>query len=553
MTHGNPHHYPAGFTIDGKNVGGKFATVAHGESAGFTEPRYTNVRFDHPWPEHVKEVARTLNAHGHELMVVGGSVRDAISGQNPHDYDLASSANPDELKKIYAGKYNTDVRGESHGTIRIPAPDGGQMEITSYRVDENPNGRHATTKYVRDFVQDSRRRDTTATSLGVNPLTGEVVGPGEGGDPRGAIADIRNKIVRINSHHGDNGEQTIRDDKLRAIRAVRFSSAPGWSLAPESAQAIRNTVDDVETAYHLPQEDEGKLSHDRFKDEMIKAFGYKTGGVFPRRLHELKNSNGKSLLDVFHPELTKLEKQGQNIHHDDNVLEHTLKVVEGVGGKDKHDTTVNRVAALFHDAGKAPDDYIVNGKRIAHGTAKLTDKVVNGVPYGHSFHGHEEQSGNIADSVLTKFNYPNTIKDEHGIDRPFKPEILNRIRGHMAIPKEDASDKTWRTWIRKVEPPNVEGNLSLRASDYNSKQGANYPAEQVRQRVNKLMQESPPPARLALDGNDIQRIVGKTAGPWMRGTIEQLKDFVDENPGKNNTQEALTGRLMELKHTIDKK
>lgn len=169
---------------------------------------------------------RAINNAGFQAYLVGGCVRDDIMNREPHDYDICTSATPDQIKTIFRERNTYDV-GAKFGTITVSGGDD-LYEITTYRVDSGyADGRHPdSVSFTDDIEQDLSRRDLTINAMAWNP-SGLV-------DPFGGKNDIENKIIRA---VGDP-DKRFKEDALRIMRAVRFSSRFGFEIEPETEAAM---------------------------------------------------------------------------------------------------------------------------------------------------------------------------------------------------------------------------------------------------------------------------------------------------------------------------
>ncbi len=191
--------------------------------------RTHRVDWYHLLPQYVKEILSTLQAAGHEAYVVGGSVRDLWLGLQPKDYDLVSSATPDEVEKLFP---RTEGVGRQFGIMIVITQDG-PVEVARFRADaEYKDGRHPTEVVFSSPEEDAKRRDFTINGLFYDPRKGEVI------DYVLGIEDLEAKLIRC---VGDP-ELRFQEDSLRMLRAVRFHaqlSSRGFTLDPELVLSIQ--------------------------------------------------------------------------------------------------------------------------------------------------------------------------------------------------------------------------------------------------------------------------------------------------------------------------
>ncbi|HYC32900.1 MAG TPA: CCA tRNA nucleotidyltransferase [Gemmatimonadales bacterium] len=198
-------------------------------------------------PEAVLDIARTLEAAGYEAWCVGGALRDHLLGHAGTDYDLATSARPEEVQRLFR---RTAAVGARHGTIGVIDRRRVMHEVTTFRRDVATDGRHATVAYGVTLDDDLARRDFTINALAYHPLRGEWR------DPFGGAADLGRGIIRA---VGDPGER-FREDYLRILRALRFAARFGFAIEPATWSAARAAVDGLR-----------RLSAERVRDEWFKG------------------------------------------------------------------------------------------------------------------------------------------------------------------------------------------------------------------------------------------------------------------------------------------
>ena len=197
----------------------------------------------------VLDIARRLEEAGFEAWCVGGAIRDALLGGHPLDWDLASPATPEQVRELF-GRRRTIPVGIDFGTVSVLDDAGVAHELTTFRRDVSTDGRHAVVEFGASLDDDLARRDFTINAIAYRPRTEEVRDPFDG---RG---DIERGIVRA---VGD-AEQRMREDRLRALRAIRFAARYRFTIEPATLAAIRHS------APHL-----GRLSAERVQQELVKT------------------------------------------------------------------------------------------------------------------------------------------------------------------------------------------------------------------------------------------------------------------------------------------
>lgn len=199
-------------------------------------------------PQDVVEICQTLRQSGFQAWVVGGAVRDAIMGKEPHDWDVATDANPEMVQKIFP---KTIPTGIEHGTITVRV-NHESYEVTTFRGDGSyTDGRRPDgVRFLQTIEEDLARRDFTINAIAYDPLTGVFADPFRGRE------DIENKVLRAVG----NPEQRFAEDGLRCLRAARFAATLEFSIHSETLAAIPLTV----SSYRA-------VSAERIRDEWLKA------------------------------------------------------------------------------------------------------------------------------------------------------------------------------------------------------------------------------------------------------------------------------------------
>lgn len=281
-------------------------------------------------PEKVNTIIHTLQNHGFEAYAVGGCVRDSILGREPDDWDITTSATPQETKALFAKTFDTGIE---HGTITVLI-DKDAFEVTTYRVDgKYEDSRHPSEViFTRCLSEDLLRRDFTINAMAYNETEGLV-------DIFGGMEDLQNKVIRC---VGD-AKSRFGEDALRILRAVRFAAQLGFEIEDETKRGI------VELAPTL-----ANISAERIQVELIKMLVSPNPSLF-RVAHEL------GITKVILPEFDEMMATEQETpHHKYNVGEHTIRAIENIRA-DK----VLRMTMLFHDIAK-PRMKTVDEKGVAH-------------------------------------------------------------------------------------------------------------------------------------------------------------------------------------------
>lgn len=295
-------------------------------------------------------VVNKIKAAGYEAYIAGGAVRDVIMGKTPHDYDIATNARPEEVKRIFSRTIDTGLK---HGTVTVIRNKTGYEVTTFRREGEYGDSRHPSdVEFIDDVREDCLRRDFTINAMMYSPDSGVL-------DFFGGTDDIKNKVIRC---VGDP-EKRFTEDALRMLRAVRFRAVLDFTIEPETERAIRKYAVLIK-----------KVSSERILEELNKIL-LSEHPDYVRDLHRL------GLLKFIIPQLDRCFGEPQrNKYHIYDVGEHIMQTVKNT----PTDLTL-RWAALLHDTGKP--------------CCPSTDS--NGIIH---FYGHHRESRRIALDVLHRLH-----------------------------------------------------------------------------------------------------------------------------------------------------
>lgn len=268
-------------------------------------------------PEQVGFIIDVLNKAGFEAYAVGGCVRDSIMRRIPDDWDITTSAEPEQVKRLFRRTIDTGIQ---HGTVTVMLGKSG-YEVTTYRIDgEYEDNRHPrNVVFTKSLEEDLKRRDFTVNAMAYHPAEGLT-------DLFDGIGDMERKCIRCVGRP----EERFSEDALRIMRCVRFSAQFGYTIEEETGQAAKKLAGNLET-----------ISAERIRVELVKLL-ISPHPEYLRKMYELGMT--KVVLQEFD---ACMETVQNNPHHCYTVGEHTLKGLEEVRA-DK----VLRLAMLFHDIGK---------------------------------------------------------------------------------------------------------------------------------------------------------------------------------------------------------
>jgi poly(A) polymerase len=282
--------------------------------------------------QHAIQILRTLRKYGHSAFLAGGCVRDLLLGHEPTDYDVATSARPQEVMQIFPQTYAV---GAQFGVVLVPVlrdsverPDNYSIEVATFRSDgAYSDGRHPDqVQFSKDPQLDVQRRDFTINGLLLDPITQEVF------DYVGGREDLQRRVIRaIGDPH-----QRFSEDKLRLLRAVRFAARFGYTIEEKTFHAIRELAPEIH-----------QVSQERVRDEILKML---TEGRARRAFELLDETN---LLEQVLPEIKKMQgvQQPPQYHPEGDVWIHTLMLLAGLPA---NCSKTLALGALLHDVGKPP-------------------------------------------------------------------------------------------------------------------------------------------------------------------------------------------------------
>lgn len=409
---------------------------------------------------------------GHELAVVGGPVRDILSGRGTtNDLDLTTDARPEQIEALASGwaDHVWDV-GVRFGTVGARKGDH-HLEITTYRSESyDPASRKPEVTFGDSLAGDLGRRDFTVNAMAVRLPSLEFV------DLHDGMRDLSEGVLRTPG----TPEESFTDDPLRMMRAARFVSQLGFSIAPEVLQAMTAMAERLEI-----------VSAERIRDELSKLLL----GAYPRRGLEVLVQTGLAPYVV--PELPALQLEVDEHHRHKDVYQHSLTVMEqAIDLETTHEPVsepdlVLRLAALLHDIGKPK-------------TRKFESDG------GVSFHHHEVVGARMVKKRLTALRFPNDVVDEVAK----LTELHLRFHGYGT---GEWTDSAVRRYVRDAGDQLVRLHKLTRAdcTTRNRQRAAALQAAYngLEQRIARLAEEEELASiRPDLDGNRIMEILGIPPG-----------------------------------------
>ena len=436
-------------------------------------------------PEKVEYIINTLEAAGYEAYAVGGCVRDSLLNREPDDWDITTSARPQQVKEVFPRTIDTGIQ---HGTVTVMMGKEG-FEVTTYRIDgEYEDSRHPKEViFTANLIEDLKRRDFTINAFAYNHRSGIV-------DAFDGMTDLKNGIIRCVGE----AKERFTEDALRMMRAVRFSAQLGYDIEEKTKQAI------VELAPNLKN-----ISAERIQVELVKLL-QSPHPDYLRVAYEL------GMTKIIMPEFDKaMETPQNNPHHMYNVGEHLLHTLLEV----RPDRSL-RIAALLHDIAK-PDTETKDNDGISH------------------FHGHAEAGEERAAVILRRLKFDNDTINKvkkyvkyHDYKIEATPRAVRR-----------ALNKIGKEYFREVLELKKADMLAQSTYQREEKEEN---LTQVTAIYKEILQkqECVSLKELVVTGKDIIEL-GVPQGKQLGAVLQSLLEEVLENP-QHNTKEYLSEKVKQM-------
>lgn len=359
------------------------------------------MKFNINIPNNANALIHLLQSYGHSAYVVGGCVRDSILGRVPHDWDICTSATPNEMLEIFKDKRVIET-GLQHGTITVVI-DGESYEVTTFRIDGDysDNRRPDSVTFTTSLEEDLSRRDFTINAMAYNDEEGLI-------DPFGGIEDI--KCQKINCV--GCAKHRFEEDALRILRAIRFATQLEFSIMPETDWQIHQQYKSLKN-----------ISKERINSEFCKIAATNDFCV-ELLLYQ-------DVFGLFIPELIDTIGFNQNNpYHDYDVFKHTIHAIENCDSTD----LITRLAVFFHDFGK-PHCYQDGEDGIRH------------------FKGHGKVGCDIADYILLRLKFDNKTRRD----------VTELVYYHDAT--FEVGTKYVKRWLNKIGAEQFKRLLEVRKAD----------------------------------------------------------------------------------------
>lgn len=430
-------------------------------------------------PAAVREITAKLEDAGYSTWAVGGAVRDAVLGLEAGDWDLATRARPDEVRKIFR---RTIPIGIEHGTVGVLASDGVLYEVTTFRRDVDTDGRHAVVEFADSIEEDVARRDFTCNALAWHALTEELR------DPEGGVADMQAGVLRT---VGDPARR-FAEDYLRVLRALRFSGHFDWTIEAGTWNALMAATTSLQ-----------HLSAERIREELWKVMGQTR-----KASRTLKLYAGAGVMAALYEEVAAVVALEAD-DPDTPAWTVTIRAVDAVPP-----TRIPlRVALLLHATGMPP--------------ARIRD-----LRGGWRYTGYDRLSGHRAEDVMRRLKASNADTER----------VVRLTRYHNDLFPPDSPDRVIRHWLRHIGPDLMNDLFRMRFALWRATPERGRPTDLLERwtKARSVVRQKPPldVGDLAIDGNDLKAL-GLPPGPIYGEILHALLERVIDDPDRNRRDELM--------------
>ncbi|MFO7173052.1 MAG: CCA tRNA nucleotidyltransferase [Bacillota bacterium] len=426
-------------------------------------------------PEGVRQVLRGLADF--EAYLVGGCVRDALLGRPPKDWDVVTSARPEEVMDRFDAVIPVGLR---FGTVTVLAGDL-PVEVTTFRRGGEPVARPQAAAVSPGLLADLSGRDFTVNAMAWSPAAGLV-------DPFGGRADLERRILRA---VGDPVAR-FREDPLRMLRAIRFAATLGFAIHPDTWAAIRSCAAWI-----------ARVAVERVRDELNRIL------LSDRPAQGMTLLADSGLLRLILPELEACRGFDQrNPHHHRDVFGHTLEVLDQVPA-----ALHLRLAALLHDVGK-PHTFTLDEQGVGH------------------FYGHEKKGAELTAAILRRLRYSRELVARvvhlvrhHMVPLQMGPRGRRRWVARVGAEHvEDLLALRWADLGGRVRDDELASLEALRQTLQEMQQAG----------------VANPAAALAVSGRDVMEALGIGPGPQVGKVLRRLREIIAEDPSLNRREVLLS-------------
>lgn len=447
-------------------------------------------------PPFVLKILKKFHAAGYEIYIVGGAVRDLLSGKMVDDWDFTTNATPEDILKLFPNAFYDNA----FGTVGISDESSpNPYEVTTFRREYGYSDKRRPDKveWGKTLEEDLKRRDFTINAMAIARVKDwKLIDPFDG------QKDLRAKLIRAVGAP----KKRFSEDALRMMRAVRIAAELGFIIEKDTFEAITENT-------HLID----KIAKERLRDELLKILGspnpyegfiiLRNSGLMQEILPEMETTFG-------------VEQKSPGRHHIYDVGTHSLLSLKHVSGRNK-DPLV-RLATLIHDIGK-PKTY-----------RKLETGVI-------TFYNHEVVSARIAKDIANRLRFSNKEAE--------KLWIL--VRYHQFTVDENQTDSALRRFIRKVTKENVADMIDLRIGDRlgGGARETSWRLEEFKKRLIEVQKQPFTVHDLKISGDDVMKILHLRPGPMVGEVLKKLYDEVVDKKVENK-KPALKERLKQMSKNV---
>ena len=438
-------------------------------------------------PSEVKNVITALKKAGYQAYAVGGAVRDMVLGREPKDWDVATSAKPEEIVKIFPDS----VYENSFGTVGVKTRSDDKsvavIEVTTFRKEGSYSDfRHPDeVEFSGDLNDDLARRDFTVNAMAAS-VGGEIT------DPFGGREDIKKKIIKA---VGDPNER-FREDALRLMRAVRFAAELGFNIDTDTFSAIADNADLM-----------AQIAEERIRDEFVKMMMSADSGP----AWGIVQMEKTGILRHVMPELIEGIGVSQNKHHIYTVWEHNLRALD-YAAKNGASLEV-RIASLLHDVGKP--------------------RSKEGEGPDATFHAHEVIGAKMAKKIMERLKFPKETSER----------VVHLVRHHLFYYNVgEVTEAGVRRFISRVGEENIDDLFKIREADRIGSgvpKAVPYKTRHLRFMIDKVRHDPISPKMLKVDGIKLMEHLKITPGPKVGMILGILLEDVLDEPARNDEKALL--------------
>ena len=448
-------------------------------------------------PKEVKSVIEKLEKKGFEAYIVGGCVRDFLRETEPDDWDVTTSAKPEEIQKIFPKNFYENNFLTVTVKTQSKNPKLKEIEITTFRSEAKySDKRHPDEiRFAKTLEEDLARRDFTVNAVALRLGSGqanEVIDPFKGQE------DLKDKTIRAVG----NPEERFAEDALRMMRAVRFGVTLGkeWQIEGKTSEAIKKNASGLKL-----------ISQERIRDELVKIIMSERAAEGIDLLREL------GLLKYIIPELEEGYKVGQNKHHIYDCYDHNLRSLD-FASKQNFNKEV-RFTALLHDIGKP--------------------RTKRGEGQDSTFYNHEVVGARMASQILNRLKFPKKEAEK----------IVKLVRYHLFYYNVgEVGENSVRRLVRNVGPEYMEELLQVRQADRIGSgvpKAEPYKLRHLKYTIEKVSKDPISAKLLKVNGDKVMKILKIKPGPIVGQILDILLGHVLEDP-KKNTKEFLEKEIIKL-------